>query len=170
MPIASTQAYIQSLLDGLPMPGNAPDMVAFITPPDPNVEAGPPTAYIWPVDGNESRNPASGGAIPRNTGPNTPAGRKPLEHMIDIYVVFFSPDDDPDADAQFPGIIDAVMDALRTSANPVVVTDPYTGLETQLIDVGERLTYRITINALADQAFNRYDGLVTAPVLELLQA
>lgn len=170
MPIASTCQHIKSLLDGLPMPGGVPDMVAYITPPDPNVEAQIPVAYVWPPDGDESRNPAKGGTISRNTGPGTASGFKAIEHLIDVYVVWFGADDDPDADNQFPGIVDAVMAALRTSPDPQVVTDPYTNVQSQLIDVGERMTYRTTISALSDQAYNRYDALILCPIIEHLQA
>ena len=163
MPIAAACAFVKGLLNGLAMPGGLPNMAAYILPPDPNVEAEIPTAYVWPTEGDESRAPEKGGTIPRNTGPDTPAGTKSLDHSIDVFCVYFQADDDPQADSLFPGVIDAVMDALRTSADPAVITDPYTGDQSQLIDLGERQKYHIVVSALEDQRYNRLDGLIVCP-------
>lgn len=169
MPIASTLEYVKGLLNGLAMPGiNTPNMVAYITPPDPNVEAQYPTAYVWPTDGHESRN--APGTIPRNTGPNTPSGFKPVNHMIDVFIIYFMADDDTQADSLFPGIVDAVMAALRTSQDSETLTDPYTGATSTLYNLGESIDYQIVISSLADQAYNRYDCLLRCPVMELIQA
>lgn len=169
MPINSVQVYIQNLIDGLLMPGSAGKLRAYITPPDPNVEAEIPTAYIWPSDGDESRDPAKGGTVPRNTGIGTSSGYKPFEHRLDVYVVWFGQDDDPNADTWFPGMIDAIMLVLRTSPDPATATDPYTEQRTTLIDVGENMSYRIALRALSDQRYNRYDGLISLQLLELMQ-
>ena len=71
MSLNTAQQYIQSLLDGLPLPGDGTaNLSAVITPPDPNVEnAAVPTAYIWPTRGVESRNSAKGDMIPRRPPP-----------------------------------------------------------------------------------------------------
>jgi hypothetical protein len=170
MPINSTQTYIQQLLNQLPLPYALPALAAYITPPDPNVEAEVPTAYVWPSDGDESRDASKGGTIPRNTGPGTPSGWKNIEHSIDVWLVWFAQDDDPLADTAFPGIVDAVMYALRTSPERPLVVDPVTQQQTWLLDIGEKMNYRISLRAVSDQAFNRYDGLVNITVTEVLQA
>ncbi len=170
MPINSVQVYIQNLIDGLIMPAGAGQLVAYITPPDPNEETDLPTAYIWPVTGDESRDPQKGGTIPRNTGIGTPSGYKAFEHHMEIYVVWFGQDDDPNSDTWFPGMIDAIMLTLRTSPDPATAQDPYTGQLTTLIDVGEHMSYRITLRAVEDQRYNRYDGLITLELLELMRA
>lgn len=170
MPVASATSYIKGLLDGLAMPPPLPDMAAYVNPPDPNTEGGIPTSYIWAPDFDESRNPDQGGTIPRNTGPGTPSGTKALEHNIEIFVVYFQANDDPQADTSFFGICDAVMYRLRTSADPAVIVDPYTGMQSQLFDVGEVIRGRTTISATADQAYNRLDALLSVTVHELFQA
>lgn len=172
MPIASATSYIKNLLDGLVMPGSpaTPNLVAYVTPPDPNVEAQYPTLYVWPTDMDESRDSNKGGTVPRALTTGGPSGFKPLEHSIDLYLVWFQQDDDSDADNLFPGMVDAIMAALRVSADPVVVTDPYTGTQSQLIDVGENMTARITLRSLADQRYDRYDCLIVLNCLELLAA
>jgi hypothetical protein len=169
VPINSVQTYIQQLINGLIMPGSAGQLTAFITPPDPNEETAQPVAYVWPDTGDESRNSAKGGTVPRNTGINTPSGYKAFEHHFLIYMIWNGQDDDPEADTWFPGMVDAVMLTLRTSADPVPVQDPYTGFMSTLIDVGENMSYRITLRSLADQRYDRYDALITLELLELMQ-
>jgi hypothetical protein len=171
MPIVTTQQEILKLLDGLPMPNGNYALQAYVTPPDPETDYSNPHAYIWPAKGDESRNPASGGAIPRNTGVFTPSGTKPIMHEMHVYLVWFSANDDPDADTWFPGMVDAVMWALRTSPDPLPVTDPYTGLtNSQLVGIGERMTYEIVLRSTEDEAYDRYDALITIHIWEILQA
>lgn len=170
MPLASTTSYIKSLLDGLPMPGSIPAMAAYINPPDPNVEASVPAAYVWAPDFGESRSPQQGGTIPRNTGPGTPSGFKAEEHSVEVFIVYFQANNDPDADTLFFGILDAAMAVLRTSPDPAVITDPWTGMQSSLYDVGEVMRGRTTITATADEAFNRLDALLTLTVHEIFAA
>ena len=51
----TVQSYLLSLLNGLEMPYNVPAAKAYITPPDPRVQAKIPAIYIWPSDGTENR-------------------------------------------------------------------------------------------------------------------
>ena len=172
MPILATMTYIQGLLQGLPMPGeNTAAMAAYIDPPDPNDETDIPTAYVWPTDGDESRDPRNSGSMPRNSGPGTFSGDKPLVHNPEVYIVWMGSADDDQTGAIWLGIVDAVMAALRTAyPNPVVITDPYTQAESQVADVGEKMHYRIVVSALADQVYNRYDALIKGPVTEVISA
>jgi hypothetical protein len=170
MPIASTLAVVKNLLVDLPMPGGLPDMAAYITPPDPNTETQIPTAYVWPTEGDESRNPDKAGTVPRNSGPGTASGDKGIEHSIDVYIVWEASDEEPDIDSLFPGIVDAVMAAFRFSKDPAQAVDQYTGEASTLIDLGENMSYRITLRSLIEQAYNRYDCLVQLSVLEVIRA
>ncbi|HEY0719545.1 MAG TPA: hypothetical protein VGD68_18160 [Streptosporangiaceae bacterium] len=171
MPIAACQEYVKNLLNDLPMPGSYPNLACYITAPDPNVEAEIPTAYVWPTNGAEKRDPRNAGTMPRNTGPGTPSGFKTISHSIGIWVVWFGADDDQDADNAFPGMVDAIMFALRTAApDPAIVTDPYTGEETMLADTGEEMTYQTNVSAIEDQRWNRYDALIKLPITEVIQA
>jgi len=161
---------MKGLLDGLNMPSALPGMRAFIMPPDPNDESQFPTAYVWPADFDESRDPGGGGSLNRNTGLGTASGQKAIEHSIEVFIVFFQAGDAPDADSLFPGIVDAAMSALRTSADPAPVTDPYTNAPSTLIDVGEVMRGRIVVSATQDQAINRLDCLLTCTVHEIIYA
>jgi hypothetical protein len=160
LPIASALAFVKSQLDGLAMPGGAPAMAAYIDAPDPNVETQIPTAYVWPTDFDEKRDlRGGGGTVPRNLGPNSPgAGHKTIAHSVDVFIVHMEADDEDSADSLFPGIVDAVMFQLRTlTPMPALVQDPWTGLQTQLTDVGETMRGQIIVGALEDEAYLRYD-------------
>jgi hypothetical protein len=172
MTIGATQLAIQQLINGLPLYGGIPPLTAYITPPDPNDEADIPTAYVWPSRGDESRDNsgAAAGTVPRNTGPGTPSGWKSDVHAMDVWLVFFGQDDDPNSDTLFPMIVDTVMKAFRTSKNPILAVDPYTEEQSWLIDVGEKMSYQIDLRSLSDQSYNRYDGQISLTVTELFQA
>lgn len=169
MSINAVQMYVKNLIDGLPMPGNY-TLTAYITPPDPNVETDIPTAYVWPSEGDESRNPRLGGSIPRMTTPTAPSGTKVQEHRLDVWLVWFAANDDPDADTWFPGMVDAIMALLRITPVEADVYDPYTGANSVVIDTGERMTYKIAVSAVADERYNRYDALLTLTLTELFTA
>jgi len=172
MTINATQVWIQQYINQLPLPGGIPPLTAYITPPDPNDEADIPAAYVWPSTGDESRSNSGpmAGTVPRNTGPGTPSGWKSIAHSMDIWLVFFGQDDDPASDTLFPAIVDTVMARLRTSPDPALAVDTYTQAQSWLVDIGEKMTYRIDLRALSDQAYNRYDGYITLPITELFQA
>ena len=130
------QAYLLCILNGLEMPDNIPAAKAYITPPDPRVQAKVPAIYIWPTDGEENRSTELGGTIPRNNGPGTPSGTKGLQHQFDVYVTWFS-NNGRQADPMFPAIVDTVMMALRYSMpNPAELTDPATNLTIKRLQHG----------------------------------
>lgn len=169
MPIASTLAYLQGLLDGLPMPDGNDPMNAYVLPPDPNTETTTPTVYVWPLAFGEARDPSAGGSsMPRNTGPGTFSGVKLMTHKPHLFIVWMGANDDP----SFPGIVDAVMYALRFAyPMPTQVTDPNNPLVvTQINDVGEVQDGEIFVRALEDEAFNRYDCELIVPVIEEMSA
>lgn len=170
MSIVAVQSYIRDSLQNLPLPNGSLNLKVYITPPDPNDEAEFPTAYVWPSAGDETRDPHHGGTIPRNTGPGTPSGNKPVIHDMDIFLVWFGADDDPDADSWFPGMVDAVMGALRYIKMPQSITDPYTGYTSDLVDLGENMAYEVVVSAVANQAYNRYDARIKLRLLELIFA
>lgn len=171
MSIVTIQQYLLATLNGLEMPSPIPAAQAYITPPDPRVQAKVPAIYIWPSDGQENRSAELGGTIPRNTGPNTPSGTKGLLHQFDIYVTWFSANQGRQADPLFPGIVDTIMFALRTSLpNPAEMTDPFTGQVSTIYNVGETQKYRIGIEATADERWLRYDSLIQCSIWEILNA
>jgi hypothetical protein len=165
------QSFLLSLLDGLELPYGVPAAKAYITPPDPRVQAKVPAIYIWPSDGSENRSSELGGTVPRNTGPGTASGTKGLLHQFDIYVTWFSSNSGRQQDPVFPAIVDTVMLALRYSQpNPAYLTDPNTNLTSTVYNVGEDQKYRIGVEATADERFLRYDALISVSVWEIINA
>ena len=171
MSIVAVQSFLLSLLDGLEMPYGIPAARAFITPPDPRVNAKIPAIYIWPSDGEESRAGDVGGTIPRNTGWGTASGTKGIVHKTDVYLTWFSAGSGRTQDPVFPGMVDAVMLALRYSQpNPAYITDPNTQEVSTIYNVGEEMSYRTGIESTADERYKRYDALVTVTIWEIFQA
>lgn len=170
MPLNSVQTYLQGLLDGLPLPGPAGEqgpLACYITPPNPgNLQV--PTAYLWPMNGEESRL-----TTPRAGGPNvTEPGWKMIKHQVPLFLAFVGIASDPTADTNFPAVIDAVFAALRPSPDEVLITDPVTGqLTSLLLGIGEELNYDYAVvHTQADERLLRYDARLTINVTEYFQA
>lgn len=170
MPLNSVSEYVLGLLNGLPLPGPAGEggaLQCFITPPDPGTLT-VPTAYLWPGTGAETRL-----TPPRAGGPNVvKPGWKKIAHQLQLWISWVGSGDDPSADTNFPAVVDAIMAALRPSADEVTVTDPITGVITSVIlGVGEQMTYDVAVvHALEDQRYLRYDARLTLPVSEYFQS
>lgn len=168
MPLVSVQTYLLSILDDLEMPYGKPAAKAFITPPDPRVQAKIPAIYIWPSDGDENRSGELGGTFPRNAGPGTSGATKGIMHRMDIYLTWFAANSGKQQDPIFSGMVDAVMYALRTSQpNPVHYQDPNSKLWSTIYNTGEQMTYRTGIESTADERYKRYDCLLTCHIWEI---
>ncbi len=171
MPLVTAQAFLLSILDQLPMPYGKANARAYITPPDPNIQAKVPHIYIWPADGEENRSGDLGGTIPRNTGPNTSSGTKGMMHFMDVYLTWFSTGSGTQQDPIFPGMVDAAMYALRFShPNPVTITDPNSGLVSEIYNVGENMHYVTGLKSTADEREKRYDCLIKVSCWEIFRA
>lgn len=170
MPINSTLLYVKGLLDNLTWPiPNLPALQCQITPPDPNVDAQIPQAYVWPSRGDETRDSRRGGTLPRATSQGAPSGLKAQTHHVSLWLVWFQADDDPDADTLFPGMVDWVMASLRVTENPSPIQDDVwsPSIQSYLIDIGEVMDYEITLRAILDQRYNRYDALLNLTINEV---
>jgi len=171
VPIVSAQNWVKALVDGLTWPVNMTNvnpLEAWVTPPDPNVEAQTPQGYVWPRHGIEARDPLRGGSLPRAATLGAPSGLKTQTHRVELYLVWWGADDDPDADALFPGMVDWVMATLRASPDvSPLQTDPWSGIQSYMLDVGERMDYELSLRASVDQRYNRYDSLITLVVNEV---
>lgn len=153
------------------MPYGQPAANAYVTPPDPRVQARVPAIYIWPSDFDENRSSELGGTVPRNKGIGTASGTKGILHQVDVYLTWMAVNNAQQTDPIFPGMIDAVTAALRYSMpNPVQITDPNTGLTSTVYNVGENMRGRPGVEALDDERWLRYDALVTVSVWEILNA
>lgn len=165
MTINATLQHAKTLLDGLAIPGQTTALTAFVAPPPVNDDqAGPPAVYVWAADGTEGRQ-----AVPRGTAPA--AGWKTTQHILSLWVTWFDAADAADADVAFPAVMDAILQALRSSADPAEVTDPLTSAASNLVDLGEDMTWTyVPPQALADQRWLRYDAEIKTTVTEEFQA
>jgi len=153
------------------MPYGRPNAKAYITPPDPRVQAKIPAIYIWPADGHENRSNELGGTVPRNTGVGTSSGTKGIQHQMDVYLTWFSANSGTQQDPVFPGMVDAIMAALRYSLpNPAYLTDPNTELTSTVYNTGEIMSYRTGIESTKDERYKRYDALITVAIWEIINA
>jgi hypothetical protein len=169
MPIVSAQSYVSSILQGMTPPGRtgiSGPVSALITADTPDVNPdGIPRCYVWPAKGPEKRI-----AMPRNTGPGTPAGWKQTAHNLEIFLVWMDNADDAGADVNFPLFIDWVMDILRTSPNPAQWQDPESGIVSNFVNLGEEMTYDyVPPRTLEPDAERRYDARVSVTLWEDFQ-
>lgn len=170
MPLVTIQTYLKGVLNGVILPQSLGTLEAVISPPNPNDDVINPMAYIWGGRGDESRKTVPR-AQPRDLATG---GHKTIDHDVDIWLVWFGAADDPQADFQFPSVIDAVCAVLRNV--PLLdqtqsAVDPVTGQQSDLLDVGERLSWEYApVRAVADQRYFRYDAQISASIQEWFQA
>ena len=179
MTLLASMKFMETTLDGLEWPAsiqalpNPPGpLSAHITSPNPNVLASSPNAYIWFLRGTENRDNAKYGAgtIPRASYPGGPSGTKAVEHSIPIYIVWDAQQGDPNFATLFPAMIDTIRAVLRVSADPVEITDQWTGEQSWLVDVGETMTYDLDLWAVEGQRIERWDCMLTCSVVEVIFA
>jgi hypothetical protein len=184
MSICSVQGYVQGLLRDLPWPpamaGLAP-LECYVKPPDPDVQSSIPTSYVWMRNGRESRDTDKlrSGTVPRIEIPGGPSGTKAVDYRIPIFLVWEMDTADPDAASLFPGMMWQIMKALRgatyaagaqLSKTPVLLTDPWDGEQSWLIDLGEDFSWDSDFHALEPQRTLRFDGVIDCSVSEAIAA
>jgi len=170
MPVNTVQQYLKTVLNGQLLPNDLGTLEALITPPNPNDDAVNVTAYIWGSRADEGRR-----SVPRAQFGNAETGGwKVISHEVDIWLVWFGAADDPDADQQFPTIIDATTAVLRNVVlldQTQYAVDPVTGQKSNLLNVGENLNWEYApVKATVDQRYLRYDARITCSLEEWFQA
>jgi hypothetical protein len=155
---------------------------AYITPPNPGVQSEVPSCYIWPARLRESRDTdkLKSGTIPRAAYPQGPSGTKAVDYQISVWVVWMMSTDDPEVDSLFPAMAWQVMSTLRGAAyaangtsysqTPALLTDPYTGQQSWLIDLGEDMSAEFYERLLAPERFMRLDCVIDCSVSEVIAA
>src|ERR1700730_1639470 len=125
------------------MLGRAASLVCSIRPPEPFTDPGIiPACYLWPANFDESRK-GPGASMPRNQGPGTSSGFKPIVHQMSGWLRWSGPDETA---LLVPAMVAAISAALRTAdPMPAIVTYPYRGAKSQISDLGEVLRGRISV-------------------------
>ena len=153
MSVNVVQTHIKSLLSGIPLPYNYPNLVTYITPPNPGKLPGP-AAYVWVTTGSNKRQTAPRGF-----------GFRKTDWSVSIWLMCPGSATDPDADTKFASVIDTVVEALVTATMPITVTDPVSGLEYQVLAIGEKFTVQqAPVHALADQRLFMYEAMINLTV------
>ena len=143
-PLNSVVHYVQGLLDGLPSPQYAPAVAyvsAGIPVPDVNQQLDiggtlrpVPIIYIWAVTIHEDRQ-----TMPR--GP----GWKKLTYRLDVILQVMEDPDDVQRPTAFSCLYDAVRFAVNITPITTFITDPVTGYQSQVLQIGEELDSEIFV-------------------------
>ena len=171
MPVVAAQSFVKGILQNLVPPGDTglrQPISALITPLDPDVNPdGIARVYVWPAGG-----PGKRLATPRNSGPGyTSAGAKQIEHDLQVFMVWMDDPSDQNPDLNFPALIDFVWLTLETSPSPSLYTDPATGAQTQMVNLGEKMSYDfVPPRTLEPQSMRRYDARIRCSLTEIYQA
>lgn len=170
MPLVTVQHYLKGILNNTILPLNLGTLEAFITPPNPNDDTVRAAAYIWGSRAAERRE-----SVPRAQHLNLSTGGWKIDtHSVDIWLTWFGAADSQYVDQEFPSIIDAVCMVLRNT--PILdqtqfATDPVTGQRSNLLDVGENLSWEYgPVRATADQRYLRFDAQIVCEIEEYFQA
>lgn len=166
MPLNTIQTHVQGLINGLDLPGQVDGdghpipLVAWITPPVVEDITGP-RAYVWGGTLQERRQTAPRGQ-----------GFKKLRWVVDTYLVAAATAADNNLDQEFPLIVDGVMAALRAAPMPILITDPTTGVVSQLLSIGEDFELEYVPERLlaAPAGMLWYSARIGTVVEEALQA
>ena len=158
MSLVAVQEFVQGVVTGVTVAAYPSPLVSYIAPPIPG-DAGVPGAYIWGGTMTEKRQTAPRGQ-----------GFKELLWMVDIWLLVIQSNDRVDSDTAFPSLADAVMAALRATSMPVMITDPVSGVQSQVISVGEQFDLDYSpVHTVADQVDVQYVALLRCSVKEVLQ-
>ena len=167
MPLNSVQIYVSNLLNNLELPLSTAPLEAYITPPT-YEDIDRPKAYVW---GGRCRGRRQ--TMPRTTSGRLVDGRsgfKQLDWSVDVYLLYETVPDSATVDQEFPVIVDAVMTALWTTPLNSFITDPTTGVVSEIVSIGEEWDFEMlperTPNTLR---MLLYTARITLTVTEILQ-
>jgi hypothetical protein len=98
-------------------------------------------------------------------------GSKESAYTIDVYLLWIGDPSASNIDQLFPLFIEAVLKKLRTVAVPTLITDPTTNVQTNLLEVGERMQVNFALpKSTADQRFMAYEAMISCSVSEWFQS
>lgn len=164
MSIVAVQAFTKGLLDGLASPYFEPAQ-AWITPL-PIGEGGPaPQIYLWTpgIDEKRLNNPRASVGVG--------SGKKTVTHTLTMHALAIWDNTDPQNDVRFQSLLDAIGAALRGANVPAVITDPKTGVSSQLLSIGETIQVETDIvRAVSDQRLFRWLALIKTDAVEVINA
>lgn len=164
MGLNAVQTFVQDTLNGLIPPGqNGQPIRAYIAPPSSVPTGTGAVAFVWGSTIQGKRQTA-----PRVQGQGT-GGYMKYIYTPDIWIYQEMIPDAPNADVQFPLLLDAVIGALLAVKVPQFLTDPVTGATSQLLAIGETIGVGMNpVRATEDERIYLYQGNVRPTVEEAI--
>ncbi len=131
MTITACQNYVQSLLQGMTSVLSNEPLEAWVDPPTPG-SAETPQAYILSADGDGRRQTMA-----------ATAGYYVDTHQIKVFLEWMMPPGSQNGNLAFTNLIDTAIKTIRQSyTGAILITDPVTGDQSQLLVIGDSLTYK----------------------------
>ncbi len=132
MGLTATQSYVQGLLQGLVGAYNGAPLEAWVDPPVADASAETPQAYILAAEGEGVRQTMA-----------YTAGFYRDVHQVYVYLEWMMPPNSTNGNLAFTNLIDTVVAKIRTSyTGAIEITDPATGLQSQLLVIGDKIRWR----------------------------
>lgn len=154
----SVLQHVKTVVNGLQLPGQGKPLDAAVVPP-PLEPLNGPKGYITPGTMRGKR----------QTMPRGPGFTQPL-WTVDITLDLLDLPTDPNLEQTFPLVADAVLLALFADTMPVFITDPTTGMRTQLLAIGEEYEFEPgDWKTTASGRMILFRGRVSTTVKEALQ-
>lgn len=129
MALNAVLQQVKSIVNGIAIPGQQKTLNAQVVPPPLEPLSGP-MAWITPGRMRGARQ-----SMPRGPGFTEPRWE------IDITLDLLDLPTDPALEQVFPLAVDAVLYALWGAKMPDYITDPTTGIKTQMLAVGEEYSF-----------------------------
>jgi len=167
----SMQMYMKEILNGLSLPNQSQTLTAYVAPPVPGVLTGP-TVYIWGAEWDDKRQsfPRIGNAVMPSPS-NAVSGFRVINWSMYLYVYQQLLSNDPNADQSFPLVVDAIVNLLHTTPCPTYATDPTTGVQTEILAIGEHIHAQLApVQDVGNQGFVLYDAMIVCDVREKVNA
>ena len=163
MSLPAVLQFVETTLNGTTSE-YLPAARAFITPKVGEL-LDVPIIAVWTRNYDEKRATMTRAATP------AASGFKKATHQIELYVKATGMQDDPNADIAFLTLLDQIMVALRAVVMPFPVTDPSTGVVSNVTQIGETFKVQVgTIAATKDQRMYIWRAQITTPVEEWVQS
>lgn len=157
----SVLQHVKDVIDGLPLPLQDTPLTARVVPPP-----------VEPLSGNSaiayvtlaSRMTGKRQTMPRGAGFTKP------EWPVAVTIDFETLPTDTNLEQAFYVIADAVLLALWADPMPVFITDPTTGMKTQMLAIGEEYSVQLThVVSTAQGRLYLFRGQVITTVKEATQ-
>ena len=157
----SVLQHVKGIIDGLPVPLQSDPLTAHVVPPP-----------MEPLPGNgaiayitlASRMQGKRQTMPRGAGFTRP------EWPVGVTLDFETLPAGPNVEQAFYVMADAVLAALWAAAMPVMITDPATGIQSQLLAIGEDYSVQLAhVVSTAQGRLYLFRGQIVTTVREATQ-